>query len=273
MSYASVMVYVDADGTPEQRVQIAAGIADRFNALLIGMSAFGIPPPVVANSMVIDAPTDADFELMRAKLAQNSEWFHSIATAAHRKLEWRSELDIPSESLVRQARSADLVVIGATKPTGSVYSSLDMGGVILKMGRPTLFVPEGAASLNAEHVVIGWKDTREARRAVQDALPLLHLATRVTIMEACREGEENTALARLNDVAVYLKRHRIECGSKVMVQQQGSGAAQLIKVAQGERADLLVTGAYGHSRLGEWVFGGMTRELLANSAICCLMSH
>jgi nucleotide-binding universal stress UspA family protein len=60
---------------------------------------------------------------------------------------------------------------------------------------------------------------------------------------------------------------------KVILEQKGSGAEQLIRVAQEERADLLVTGAYGHSRLGEWIFGGMTRELLATSSICCLMSH
>ena len=58
-----------------------------------------------------------------------------------------------------------------------------------------------------------------------------------------------------------------------MLEQKGSGARQLIRIAQEERADLLVTGAYGHSRLGEWIFGGMTRELLAESPICCLMSH
>jgi len=58
-----------------------------------------------------------------------------------------------------------------------------------------------------------------------------------------------------------------------MVRQEGSGAAQLIEIAQEERADLVVTGAYGHSRLGEWVFGGITRELLSSSPICCLMSH
>jgi nucleotide-binding universal stress UspA family protein len=58
-----------------------------------------------------------------------------------------------------------------------------------------------------------------------------------------------------------------------MLERKGSGAAQLLRVAQEERADLLVTGAYGHSRLGEWIFGGMTRELLDTSPIACLMSH
>jgi nucleotide-binding universal stress UspA family protein len=92
-------------------------------------------------------------------------------------------------------------------------------------------------------------------------------------VEACGPDDEKTALVRLGDVARYLSLHRIEGGPMVVLEQKGSGAEQLIRVAQEERADLLVTGAYGHSRLGEWIFGGMTRELLAKSPICCLMSH
>ena len=141
------------------------------------------------------------------------------------------------------------------------------------MGRPTLVVPEEMSSLRADHIVIGWKDTREARRAVWDALPFLQQATRVTIVEACGPADEKTALERLDDVARYLSHHRIQGGPKVILEQEGSGAKQLIQIAQEERADLLVTGAYGHSRLGEWIFGGTTRELLAASPICCLMSH
>jgi nucleotide-binding universal stress UspA family protein len=121
--------------------------------------------------------------------------------------------------------------------------------------------------------VIGWKDTREARRAVYDALPLLQAAARVTIVEACKGDEENTALRHLDDLTRYLTWHRINGGPRVILEQRASGAAQLIRVAQEEGADLLVTGAYGHSRLGEWVFGGMTRDLVATSPICCLMSH
>jgi nucleotide-binding universal stress UspA family protein len=150
---------------------------------------------------------------------------------------------------------------------------VDPGEAILKMGRPTLVVPEGVSSLRAEHIVIGWKDTREARRAVRDALPFLQQATRVTIVEACGSGDEKTALERLDSVAHYLSLHRIKGGPRVMLEQKGSGAAQLIRIAQEERADMLVNGAYGHSRLGECIFGGMTRELLATSPICCLMSH
>jgi nucleotide-binding universal stress UspA family protein len=273
MSYKSFLVYVEADATPEQRVRLVASLADKFDATLIGLSARAIPPPMVADGAVVAAPTEADIKEMGAKLAEKGNWFRSIAAGGQRKLEWRSELDFPNNALVREARSADLVVIGRARRPGGVYGSLDPGEAILKMGRPTLVVPEGVDSLRAEHVVIGWKDTREARRAVQDALPFLQLATRITIVEACEPGEEKTALGRLDDVARYLTRHRIDSGPKVMLEQKGSGAQQLTRIAQEERADLLVVGAYGHSRLGEWIFGGMTRELLATSPICCLMSH
>ena len=73
MSYASVMVYVEAYGSPEQRVRLTAGLADEFNAMLIGLSALAAPPPVVADGMVMDEPTDADIELMRAKLAKQRQ--------------------------------------------------------------------------------------------------------------------------------------------------------------------------------------------------------
>jgi nucleotide-binding universal stress UspA family protein len=265
MSDASVIVYVEADETPEQRVHLAASLADKFNAILIGLSALAIPPPMTTDGVIMD--------MMRTKLAHRGEWFCRIADANHRKVEWREVLDFPAEALTRAARSADLVIIGQRKPSGNAYRVVDPGEAILKMGRPTLVVPEGVSSLRAEHIVIGWKDTREARRVVQDALPFLEQATEVTIVEACGPDDEKTALGRLDDAARYLTLHRIKGGPKIMLQQKGSGAEQLIRAAQEAHADLLVTGAYGHSRLGEWIFGGMTRELLAASPICCLMSH
>jgi nucleotide-binding universal stress UspA family protein len=127
--------------------------------------------------------------------------------------------------------------------------------------------------LRADHIVIGWKDTREARRVVRDALPFLHDATRVTIVEICASGEESAAHGRMDDVARYLNRHHITGGPRVILHRDGSPAALLIQLAQDEGADLLVTGAYGHSHLGEWIFGGVTHDLLATSPICCLMSH
>ena len=241
--------------------------------MLMGLSAVAFRPPMMVEGVAIQGVTEVDIKEASAKLASKGKWFRSIVSADHRKLEWRTVFDFPAEALAREARNADLVIIGRTAGPGDAYSSLDPGGAILRIGRPTLVVPEGVSSLSAEHVVIGWKDTREARRAVQDSLPLLHDATRVTIVEICRAGEEDAAETRTDDVAHYLTRHRIQCGPRAILPQKGSGAAQLIQFAQDERADLLVTGAYGHSRLGEWIFGGMTQDLLATSPICCLMSY
>jgi nucleotide-binding universal stress UspA family protein len=270
MSYATLLVYVDAAEEAETAVRAAAGLADRFNATLIGLCALEVRPQFVTEGVVLPDAVQADINEKRAKLADKGVWFRSLAEAGHRKVEWRAMLDLPTEALAREARCADLVVV---RRAPDPYSALDPGGAILKVGRPVLVVPDGAAAPRAEHVVIGWKDRREARRAVRDALPLLQDAGRVTIVEICNRGEEDAARDHMDDVARYLERHRINGGPRVILHQNGSGAAALIKVAAEEGADLLVTGAYGHTRLGEWMFGGVTRDLLATSPICCLMSH
>lgn len=273
MSYATVMVYVEADSRPESRVRLAAVLADRFRATLIGLTAEAERLPLAAGDAITEELVEIESEATRTKLTDKEEWFRRIAGAEHRKLEWRPMFEFPIEALTREARGADLVVIGQRQGPGDAYNTLDPGAAILRAGRPVLLVPEEVDVLRAEHIVIGWKETREARRAVCDALPFLQEATRVTIVEICKPGEEATAKDHIDDVARYLARHRISGGPRAILQQEGSGAAQLIQLARDEKADLLVTGGYGHSRMGEWIFGGMTRDLLATSPICCLMSH
>jgi hypothetical protein len=173
MSYAVLMVFVELDGTAKPRVRVAASLADKFGATLIGLSACAIPIPIPAHGMVTQAPTAMDINLIEERLAKQGDWFRSIADGDRRKVEWRSALYFPNEVIASEARSADLIVIGQIKGPRSTYSALDLGAAILNMGRPTLVVPEGVTSLAAEHVVVGWKDTREARRAVRDALPFL----------------------------------------------------------------------------------------------------
>ena len=217
MAYATLMLYVDADGMPEQRVRLAANLADKFTARLIGFSALAIRPPLVAEGVVIAASDGSRHQGDEERSSPTKETgFANIAGADHRKLEWRSALDFPTDALAREARSADLIVIGRSKGPGDAYSSLDLGGAILKIGRPVLVVPEGVGSLRAEHVVIGWKDTREARRAVQDALPFLHEASSVTIVEICESDEDDVAQEHIDDVAHYLGRHRIKAGPKII---------------------------------------------------------
>ena len=271
MSYASIMVYVEADRAPEKRVRLAASLANRINAALTGMSALAIQPPLVIDGRVIDEMTGVDVELLKAKLADTGTWFRGLVH--NERLGWRSVLDYPSDALVREARYADLVVIGNNKRRGSAYRTLNTGEAVLKLGRPALVVPNGVSTLRGERVVIGWKDTRESRRAVRDAIPLLQHASQVIIVEACGPGDQGAALGRLEDIANYLPNIASRQAPKYYWSKRDLARSSCCEFAKEEDADLLVTGGYGHSRLGELIFGGMTRKLLTSSPICCLMSH
>ena len=273
MSYAALMVYVNADHVSKTIVSVAAGLADKFSANLIGLSALAIMPPFVAEGVVIvDNASEFDIAQMKTRLAEAGDKFRAAAGASY-QTEWRSALEIPTDTLIGEARCADLIVIEKSSRSIDFYRVADIGAAILGAGRPFLVVPASVKSLTADHVVVGWKDTREARRAIQDALPFLHKAKRVTVIDICENDRKEAARHGVDDVVLYLARHRIKAEGRVETQLLGSGADQIIGFAEEEGADLLVTGAYGHSRLNEWIFGGMTRDLLTSSPICCLMSH
>jgi nucleotide-binding universal stress UspA family protein len=193
--------------------------------------------------------------------------------ASGRKLEWRSAIDLPEAYVVSESRSADLVIVGQAREPVDICRSLDPGTAILKTGRPVLVVPPGVDTLKASRILIGWKDSREARRAVQDSLPLLRDAKSLEILEVCDSGMEAAGRRHVDDVVQYLTRHRISVGSAIAAAATDSVADQLVKFASAEGADLVVTGGYGHSRLGEWMFGGVTCELLKSSPVCCLFAN
>ncbi len=270
MSYAAIMVHVDIDGLPEQRIRIASELSAKFDATLIGFSGRAVPPPFVAEGVVIEEATEADIARLKAALAAKGAWFRDIA--GRPEAEWRWALDFPTEALASEARAADLLVIGKVKPSHVPYGLLAPGKLILNAGRPVLFVPDGVATLGAGHVVIGWRNTREARRAVMDALPFLRKAARVSIVQVHRE-KTAPAHADMDDLIRYLARHRIAAEAHGIRHREGTEADDLVQFALHEKADLLVMGAYGHSRLGEWIFGGMTHDVLEATPICCLMSH
>lgn len=273
MSYATLMVYVNADHVSKTLVNVATGLTDKFSAKLIGLSALAIVPPFVAEGVVIvDNASEFDIVQMKTSLAEAGDKFRAAA-GADRQIEWRSAIDIPTDILISEARCADLIVIEKGGRSIDFYRAADTGAAILGAGRPFLVVPGAVKSLTADHVVVGWKDTREARRAVQDALPFLHEAKRVTVIEICENDQKEAARHHVDDVVLYLARHRIKAEGRIETQLLESGADQIIGFSENEGADLLVTGAYGHSRLNEWIFGGVTRGLLTSSPICCLMSH
>ena len=272
MPFTTMMVHVDVERDCEQRVQLALALADRFQAALIGVAGLTLRPAFAAGGVVIyHEPTERERHTVSARLDDMGGRFR--AKGQHLKqVEWRTALELPYELVSREARAADLIIVGARHTGGNMQDLADPGVILLRAGRPVLVVPDTVAPLQLRRVVVAWKDTRECRRAVRDALPFLQRAKEVLLV-GIGEGEaESNAKKTLSDAAGYLLRHRAAVHD-VWRQARGPVAAELLRLVQDEGADLIVAGGYGHSRLGEWIFGGVTHELLVSSPVCCMLSH
>jgi len=273
MCFAIIMIHLDADRESQPRTQFAINLADRFEATLIGVVGLAPRPAFVAGSLVVFAePAPCELKQMTARFDDMGKRF--LAEGKNLKqVEWRSALEPPSELLAREARAADLIIVGPRRAAGRRHDFFDPGVVLLRAGRPILVVPEMVTSLDLHRVMIAWKDTRECRRAVRDALPFLQRAKQVLIVQIGEDESGSQAQSALSDVTRYLVRHHVIVAGEVQRRAKGPVAAELLRLVKDENADLIVAGGYGHSRMGEWIFGGVTHELLAASPVCCLLSH
>jgi nucleotide-binding universal stress UspA family protein len=269
VSYRSILVNVDIDAFPTSIVKLAIDLARKFDARLIGVSAADVSPPVVSpDGTVFDGELLlAEREAIERRLGELQLEFHRLVGGSA-EIKWRGAVGNPTRFVAEQARAADLVVTSAHRHNG--LRSADTASVTLGAGRPVLVAADNAEHLLAKTVLVAWKDTREARRAVADALPLLVTANEVVV--ATIDAAADTAVqSSLDDVLTFLKHHKIAARGEVITGPQD--AELLLDFARSTRADLIVSGAYGHSRLREWAFGGVTRTLLDRSDIHRLMSY
>lgn len=273
MPLKTLLVYVEADCEQPNLVEVAAQLAARFGSGITGLSALGIRPPFVAEGVVIDVDGPAEIEQMKLLLARRETWFRKAAKDKGQAVEWRAGVESPTLRLVRETGSADLVVVSAPREPYDPYRRPDVAEAILRAGRPFLIVPDSVPELKADRIVVGWKATREARRAVTDAMPLLSRASAVTIVEVCESEDGQAALSEAEELRRFLEKHGVKSCYEFITRTGRSVGQQLLQIAHQTNSDLIVAGAYGHTRLGEWIFGGATRDLLTKADICCLMSH
>jgi nucleotide-binding universal stress UspA family protein len=284
MGLASIMVHVGADAGTQGRVDIARSLAIRFNAGLIGIAGQA-PRDMVSGDIVseIDRRGGGDIvegdEIGQPDTMAIERWLDALANAfrgdAERDLNvtFRGAVEQPTTLIVREARAADLVILGRGGASDIADRAVHPASVLLRCGRPVLLVPDAIGTLSAERIVVGWKETREARRAVRDALALLKGAKEVTIVAVEEPTWSAADSSALDDVAAYLARHGVLIGGTSTHTVASNVGAALLAIAGEKGADLIVAGGYGHTRLSEWVYGGVTRELLGSSPICCLLSH
>jgi nucleotide-binding universal stress UspA family protein len=279
MSYKTILVHCNDKQRVSRTVGAAGELAERFQAHLVGLS---VSPPVLVvptgmpgtpDTMVIDERCQAyrrdnpvmktAFEAAVQRRNITSEWYEEDAGDP-----------TVADVAVRYARTADLIVAAQRDPHWSWSIWLDVADrMVVGAGRPVLIVPnEGVHSGIGGRIAVAWNGRREATRAAFDALPLLQKAKEVKVLwiDPRSEGEDAGALAA--DLCLALDRHGISCEAAGVASDSNVGATLLSRAIE-YRADLLVMGCYGHSRLSEFVFGGATRHILRHMTIPVLMSH
>lgn len=279
MAFRSIAVFVDPSPAGEARTSYAVKMASRHGAHLIGI--FAVP------TMWGDSPAESFVrgqEAVRRVIASHRSGEAAATEAANRSFssgcareaissEFRHfRQDDVNDSAALNSLHADLVIVGGPR-AGGLPRDWSAESLLLATGVPFLLLPEPWTGSVAEHVVVAWNASREARRAISDALPLLVDALSVTILvvdpqKNSRHGDEPGA-----DVAHYLTRH----GAKVVVEQTQSDGQPIAKVilayAQRQNTDLVLVGAYSHTRTTEMIFGGVTRSLLRDAAVPLLIAH
>ena len=276
-TYASVLVALDLGPHVVARTKLAADIADRFHGHLIGAAgrqlltlAAAVTEAEIVSAGMVD--TDRNFSLNSAsEELQDVEAVFRQGAGSFERVSVRTGVKEPGVFLLRQARAADLLVVGRQdrRNPSDWRFAINPGDIALQAGRPVLVIPPGADHLSAQQVLVAWKDTREARRAVWDALPFLRGAKEVVV---CTVGDD-ARHASARDVQEHLCRHSVVAEVMGLQRREATVGDELIKAAERIGADLIVSGGYGHSRMREWVFGGVTCDLLEHAPMCCLMTH
>lgn len=273
MSYATVMVHLDLDHANDARLRIAGDFAEQFGAKVIGVAAADPKPSHYAGGSFAQRLVAFCREEIEQQMNTAEERFHAALNGRASEIEWRGAMMQPGLHVLREARAADLIVTGNAREQAlaNPLRHLDLADLLMRVGRPVFVVPPEVEYLKLKCAMIAWQDKREARRAIIDALPLLHKAEEIAVVEVVSKDESRgPAHARVNDVTAWLGRHGIEATGKVFhVSEEEKQIDELWRYG----ADFMVSGAYGHSRLREWILGGFTRSVLSNTRHPSLLSH
>jgi nucleotide-binding universal stress UspA family protein len=275
MSYATILVNLALDHPNEAALAVAGDLADKTGARVIGVAAAEFSPPAYYTAgAVAQQIIETGEGQIRARLAACEQRFREALSSRTSRLEWRSALAMPAVWVAEQARAADVIVSGRggahlTDP----YAHADPDDLVMLAGRPLLIVPEATTWLDLRRGLVAWKDTAEARRAVAAALPLLRLVGDITVAAIPEQPEQRTsAEAGARDVVGWLSAHGITA-TVLVTEAAPDAAARLQRLSEELGSGVLVAGAYGHSRLREWVFGGVTRQIVSRAACCALVSR
>ncbi len=276
MAFKNLLVHIDDGKACADRIQAAIALAQAHEAHLTGLyvaAELTLPGSIEAEipAQFLADLADQLTERTAAAKARFIEVVERAGFSAEGRAVQYSGMGI-AEVIGLHARYTDLVVLGQPDESRDPENNISED-VVLSSGRPALVVPYiGAGKTMGERVMIAWAAGREAARAVHDALPILERAKSVVVMviQPRRGGHGAEPGA---DIALHLARHGIKVQAQnIEVKDLSVGDALLSRLAD-QDIDLLVMGAYGHSRLRELVLGGVTRQIFQQMTVPVLMSH
>jgi len=268
----SVLVHMDSSAHATKRIQVARQVAETFGAEVTVQ--YCVTPALLRFATSLDESGQAVAimeELDQERRAKAHRLYEALG-AQSPQMRWGERLGNEPWGFVQRAFYTDLLVLGQRDPDDAAADDLPpdfLPDLLVGTGRPALVLPyAGPAARVGDTVLIAWKETREAARAVAAALPWLARARQV---HALAYGDD--AGRSLASLARYLGRHGVITNVHAAGPEHGEVGENLLSRAADLGADLLVMGCYGHSRAREFVLGGMTRTLLQSMTLPVLMVH
>lgn len=285
MAIKDILVHLDAGPRSAVRLDLALRLAARHEAHLTGLHVIELPaaeafrgyPSGMVDVDRVETMLDEMRAVRRKEAGEVEAGFRAALTREGVAGEWRLAEGVAAEVATLHGRYADLIVVGQNEPAGQASPlAADLPvAELMEAGPPLLVVPyAGTVTRFGTHALVGWSGTAEAARAVNAAIPLLAGADKVTVLSINpRGGRDGEGTMPAADMALHLARHgiRAEAAHTVAV-EIGEGDA-LLSYASDIGADLLVCGMYGHSRLRQFVFGGVTNSLLNEMTLPVFLSH
>jgi nucleotide-binding universal stress UspA family protein len=282
--FKDLLVVVDNSRSCAMRLDVAVHVASRFGTHLTGLFVTETPnvPDWIQSEGRVYVPPPSDVVEMQRQAWRDAargaqQVFRSRADVAGITTEWREREGEVTDLAVLHARYADMVIVGQTEPAPHAIGSTRAlpERLLLGVGRPILVVPyAGVFKTVGERVLVAWNASREATRAVNDALPILQQASQVTVLAINpRGGVSGDGDVPGADLALHLSRHGVNAEASWVPADDIAVAALLLSRACDVQADLIVMGGYGHSRVREIVLGGTTREILKTMTVPTLLSH
>ena len=280
MNFKTILVNLNCESRVRDLVAAAAALARPDKAHVIGVF---VTPPLLTPSVVVfpmgSAFYDEQIAEYRATAERIRRIFDGLTRGAGFVAEWRVHGDVYSasqsiaEGMIEEARTADLVIVSQGR--GGLEPMLpDVAErVALESGRPVLIIPiSWVPGDYGRNVAVAWNGSREATRAVFDALPLLERAERIRLVTVGNQmSEDGGNTIPSSELAATMARHGLDAEVEVIAENESRTADAILSQING--ADLLVMGAYGHSRMRELILGGATRAVLKNMTIPVFMSH